>query len=120
MDEIKFEIDEKGSKIYTLEGKHHRLDGPAIEYSDGSKLWFQNGQRHRIDGPACEYANGDRTWFVNGNLHREDGPAREWATTLEWWLDYNKYTEEDWKLEIEKRRNHKNKTICQECLISLI
>ena len=30
---------------YWLNGKHHRDDGPAVEYPDGSKYWFRDGKR---------------------------------------------------------------------------
>ena len=26
----------------------------------GDKYWFLNGKRHRVDGPAVEFANGDK------------------------------------------------------------
>ena len=31
-------------KLYTLNDKLHRLDGPAIEYTDGYKEWYVNGE----------------------------------------------------------------------------
>jgi hypothetical protein len=40
--------------------------------------WFLNGKLHREDGPAVEWTNGSKSWYLNGNLHREDGPAIEW------------------------------------------
>ena len=50
-----------------------------IEYTvkvwpSGTKVWYLNGKRHREDGPAIEYANGDKYWYLNGKRHREDGP----------------------------------------------
>ena len=44
----------------------HRIDGPAMEYSDGTKVWYLHGKRHRIDGPAIEWAYGDKSWCLNG------------------------------------------------------
>jgi len=36
----------------------------------GTKIWYVNGLYHRIDGPAVEYTNGDKEWYVNGEeLH---------------------------------------------------
>lgn len=61
--------------IYSLGGKKHRLDGPAVELENGGKEYWVNDKLHRIDGPACEYSNGDKEYWVNGKLHREDGPA---------------------------------------------
>jgi len=46
----------------------HRLDGPAVEYSNGSKEWRVNDKRHRLDGPAVEYSNGSKVWSVNDVL----------------------------------------------------
>ena len=36
-------IDEYGTKHWYLNGKYHRTDGPAIEYTDGTKCWYLNG-----------------------------------------------------------------------------
>jgi uncharacterized protein YlzI (FlbEa/FlbD family) len=37
-----------------------------IEESDGYKEWYQNGFLHRLDGPAIEYSNGTKSYFING------------------------------------------------------
>jgi hypothetical protein len=66
MDKITTRTDEYGNKYWFLNGKFHRVDGPAIEYANGSKFWYLNGKRHRIDGPAIEYADGSKFWFLNG------------------------------------------------------
>ena len=42
---IEIKIDEYGTKRWYLNGKRHREDGPAIEYSDGRKLWYLNGKQ---------------------------------------------------------------------------
>jgi len=60
------------STHYYKDGKHHREDGPAIEYSHGAKEWYLNGKRHRIDGPAVEYANGGKEWWVEGKKYSEE------------------------------------------------
>lgn len=66
-------------------------------YDNGDRIWYLNGKTHREDGPACEYANGNRWWFLNGELHRIDGPAVEWADgSNEWWLNGIRYSEEDY------------------------
>jgi hypothetical protein len=54
-----------GSKEWYLNGKHHREDGPAVEWPDGSKAWYLNGKRHREDGPAIERPNGYKAWYLN-------------------------------------------------------
>jgi hypothetical protein len=82
---IKFE-----SKYYCWykNGKLHREDGPAIEWSNGYKEWWINGNRHRENGPAIEYISGTKKWFKNGERHREDGPAIELSNGYkEWWIN---------------------------------
>jgi hypothetical protein len=80
---------EFGDRVeHQLNGELHRLDGPAIEWTDGDKEWWVNGQRHRVDGPAIEWANGDKMWFLNDKYHRVDGPAVEWTDgAKEWWVN---------------------------------
>jgi hypothetical protein len=53
------------SKRWFLNGKHHRVDGPAIVTSEGSKVWCSNGMWHREDGPARESVDGDKQWWLN-------------------------------------------------------
>jgi len=50
---------------------YHRTDGPAVEGhrddgSVGDKHWLVNGKLHRLDGPAVEYLYGRKEWYVNG------------------------------------------------------
>jgi len=55
---------------------------PKIDYK-GTKKWRNsNGKLHREDGPAVEYTDGSRLWYINGQLHRIDGPAIEWVYQL--------------------------------------
>ena len=79
-----------GDKEWYVEGKLHRLDGPAVELADGTKEWYVEGNRHRLYGPAIEYSDGDKVWYVDGNLHREDGPAVESSNGDKCWYLYNK------------------------------
>ena len=84
-----------GDKIWYLNGKYHREDGPAVEWADGTKFWYLNDKLHREDGPAVEYADGSKSWFLNGLRHREDGPAIEYANgDKEWYLNGKALTEE--------------------------
>ena len=57
--------DSGGTKRWWVNGKLHRVDGPAIEFASGSKYWYLNGKRHRVDGPAIEWADGTKFWFIN-------------------------------------------------------
>jgi hypothetical protein len=36
--------------------------------TDGSKVWWLNGKLHRTDGPAIERADGRKEWWLNGDL----------------------------------------------------
>jgi hypothetical protein len=65
-------IDSAGNKLCYLNGKLHRTDGPAVEWSDGTKYWYINGKRHRTDGPAMENANGNKYWYINGIEYSEE------------------------------------------------
>ena len=79
-----FRIDEYGDKNWYLNGKRHRINGPAIEFANGDKWWYLNGKYHRVDGPAVERANGDKWWYLNGKCHRVNGPAIEFANGDKW------------------------------------
>ena len=37
-----------------------------VERVDGSKEWYLNGKQHRVDGPAIEWADGSKEWHVEG------------------------------------------------------
>ena len=79
-------VNKDGDKEWRLNGKLHRLDGPAIERADGSEFWFHNGYIHRLDGPAVKFANGNTVWKRHGKFHRLDGPAAEYhGLGKEWW-----------------------------------
>jgi hypothetical protein len=56
-----------GTKFWYVEGKLHRLDGPAMEYANGTKFWYVEDKLHRLDCPAVEYANGDKSWYYQGD-----------------------------------------------------
>jgi hypothetical protein len=47
---------------------HHRLDGPATEYSDGSKYWYKEGKFHRLNGHAIEWCDGTKEWWIEGKF----------------------------------------------------
>ena len=74
---------EVGVKVWYLNGKLHREDGPAIEYWDGSKYWFLNGERHREDGPAIESSDGSNRWHLNGTEYTEEQFNRKMSPTVE-------------------------------------
>jgi hypothetical protein len=51
-------IDADGSQRWHVDGKLHRLDGPAVIDADGSQRWHVDGKLHRLDGPAVIDADG--------------------------------------------------------------
>ena len=55
----------EGTKEYWIEGKYHRLNGPAI-IGDGYKVYYIEGKCHRLDGPAVIYWNGKTRYYING------------------------------------------------------
>ncbi len=71
---VKKEIDEHQNIYYrNKKGQFHRIDGPAIIWSNGDKIWCINGLFHRTDGPAQEYEDGSRYWWINDiNYEEED------------------------------------------------
>ena len=111
--EYTVKVDANGDKFWYLNGKLHRVDGPAFESADGDKYWYLNGLFHREDGPAIEWANGSKSWHLNGKCHRVDGPAIEYADGDKYWyLNDIEYTEEEFKKELDKRSNICN---CDDC-----
>ena len=73
-----------GHKVWHLNGKCHREDGPAVERASGAKEWRLNGKLHREDGPAVERANGTKEWYLN---HEKVDPE----TIVDLWLAKNIY-----------------------------
>ena len=62
----------KSRTLWRLNGKLHREDGPAAEWSDGYKEWWLNDKLHREDGPAIEGADGAKEWYLNGKEYTEE------------------------------------------------
>ncbi len=91
-------------------GELHRVNGPAIEWTNGTKEWCLNGTLHRTDGPAIEYHSGRKEWWLNDKRHRTDGPAIEWANgNKEWYLNGTSLTEEEFNaIPKDQRNNYKN------------
>ena len=97
MIEYKVKVHTNGTKEWYLNGKRHREDGPAIEYTvSGNKQWHLHGELHREDGPAIEYTDGEKHWYLNGERHREDGPASEYPSgDKSWYLNGKQLTEDE-------------------------
>jgi len=59
------------NKIHILyKNKLHNDNGPAVICKNGREEWYVNGKRHRIDGPAVIYGN-KQYYFENGEFIRE-------------------------------------------------
>jgi hypothetical protein len=85
-----------GTQRWFIDGKLHRTDGPAIIYAIGTQAWYIDGKHHRTDGPAIIYADGSQAWYKDGKLHRTDGPAVIRAdSTQEWYIHGNQKKEEE-------------------------
>ena len=97
---------EDGSEEWRLNGKLHRMDGPAITQLNGLKEWWLNGKRHRMDGPAIIYIDGTEEWWLNGKLHREGGPVITYDDGTEYWYYEGKeLSKEDYKKIIKRNKN---------------
>jgi hypothetical protein len=40
-----------------------------IDY-DGTILWYIDGKCHRLDGPAIENANGYKAWYIDNKNYK--------------------------------------------------
>jgi hypothetical protein len=62
-----------GEKNYVIHGDVlHREDGPAVVGYNGKKEWWVNGKRHRLDGPAVIKDFGTyKEWWVDGEQVEE-------------------------------------------------
>lgn len=84
-----------GRREYSLNGKLHRENGPAIERSNGTLEWYVHGERHRENGPAIQMKNGSRFWYRNGELHRKEGAALEMVSGASAWYLNGRLHRED-------------------------
>ena len=58
--------------------KHPDFTGCLVDKCNNI-YWFKNGKWHREDGPAWEYSNnGDKWWYLNGVGYTE----QEWIVAL--------------------------------------
>jgi hypothetical protein len=61
-----------GDVLYFKGGKQHREDGPAETSSSGRKVWMIQDRRHRLDGPAVERGPGGGDSFYILDVHLKD------------------------------------------------
>lgn len=87
------EISDNGITRYELNGRLHRLDGPAYVDKDHIE-WFKHGELHRIGGPAVLCSTCGYEWWVDGQQHREDGPAVVRDDLSEYWFKGQRHRED--------------------------
>ena len=75
----------RGVRAWYLNGRRHRLDGPAVIWPSGREEWCVDDVWHRTGGPAFTNSCGARRWYLNGRQHRLDGPAVIWPNGREEW-----------------------------------
>jgi hypothetical protein len=82
-----------GTEYYNEAGQKHRLDGPALEWSDGDQEWFRHDRRHRLDGPATIWnlTPPIKEWWING--FRVNEQIQEWANERD--IDLNNLSDID-------------------------
>lgn len=67
--------------MFSVNGKLHNENGPAVITSFGRKEWLINGLLHRLNGPAVEYGNDRKEWWIEGDQYLEE----------DYWRRINKY-----------------------------
>ena len=55
----------KTIKVNSILDIHENYTG-ILECPNGDKLWYLNGKFHRLDGPSVELCNGYKFWYLNG------------------------------------------------------
>ena len=81
-------VEEDGTIRWTLDGKLHNPNGPALQYPNGRKEWWKHGKRDHPDGPAVEEGEY-KEWWREGQRDRPDGPAIE-AIAFNAWFEKDK------------------------------
>jgi hypothetical protein len=69
----------KIAELWYLNGKLHRIDGPAAKDCSGQEEWWYKGIKHRCDGPAIRWSNGVEEWFIMGEQYLSQD---EWFNDL--------------------------------------
>lgn len=69
-------LENETGKVYVVDGKVHREDGPAIECKNGNKGWFLKGQQvsqetHELNTRYKTIIVDDKNWTSNrwGEYH---------------------------------------------------
>jgi hypothetical protein len=89
MKEPELFINEFGTKQWLVDGKFHRLDGPAVECVSGTKQWWVDGKLHRLDGQSVEWADGYKSWHIDGKQYQTQ---QEHAIAAFLWMNEHERT----------------------------
>ena len=74
-----------GKNNYFLNGEQYHLQ------ENGTREFFDfYGRRHRVNGPAIEYSNGDEEWWLLGKRHRDDEPAVIYGDK-KFWFEFGEF-----------------------------
>ena len=83
-----------GGELWHLDGKPHRVDGPAVICSNTSEAWYLNGLIHRTDGPAVifreEWLRPSRRLSLTGDVLNFNSKG------YKWFLGGEEYQKEEW------------------------
>ncbi len=60
----------KTIKVRKWEDVPENFTGIAVNIF-GTKYWFKNGKLHREDGPACEYTDGSKYWWFEDKPYEQ-------------------------------------------------
>jgi hypothetical protein len=82
---------------YYLLDTLHRVDGPAVIYSNGTKLWYLHGKLNSVNDQPSRITHEKKEWFHNDVLHRIGGPAVVYRknTRIEWYFQGNLHSQND-------------------------
>lgn len=62
-----------GYQAYVVDGKFHRLGGPAQIWDENNCNYFEDDKLHRLDGPACVRSNPrDNQYFIKGKCFSKE------------------------------------------------
>jgi antitoxin component YwqK of YwqJK toxin-antitoxin module len=85
-----------GDVVYFLDGKVHRINGPAVICQGVLFIWAKNGKVHRDDLPAVETQDDSlQIYYEDGFKHRVNGPAVISGNTKEYWIYNRQFIDED-------------------------
>jgi hypothetical protein len=65
-----------GKMVFMRNGKKHRRGWPA-QVTNNQIRFYEKGRLHRMDGPAVIYTNGDKIWYLKGVFQRMEWGNQE-------------------------------------------